>query len=318
MHKIGVRLNNNDLISYIVSAMKLFVMVIILLVMVIVIDRCTYDCMTIENYYNYYNIRNTDIINGTPNGALNLVADTQSKIENLEYKIKMLKHKDNLMNKKSQTLINKLSNIYITDPSGDYIVNGWFAQYHNVIDTPSGVILAEVLGKVYGVPIICFRSGFRYPFLGYADSPFLLPKSAFIGFRAMTLFKVDKTGIYDFKVYTDDGTRLYVAKTSPDILLDEKNMKTAWNLCIDSWFDQAEVWALVSEQKFRFYQNESILIRIEHFHYEVAYDATCCVKFRYYHDETKLYDDTIIEQDLPYNNIFCSLMWSEVPLFGYT
>jgi len=298
--------------------MKLLIIVIILLV-ILVIDRCTSDEST-ENFYNYYNIRNTDIMNGTPDGALTLVMDTRSKMQDLENKINILKQKTDDLDKNSQTL-DKLSNMYVSDPGGEYIINGWFAQFHNVINTPGGVILAEVIGKVYGVPIICYRSGFRFPYLGYADRQIVLPKNAYVGFRAMTLFKVDKTGIYDFKIYTDDGTRLYVTKPTPGILLDEKNVKTTWNMCIDSWFDQSEVWALISKQKFRFYQNELVLIRMEHFHYEVAYKATACVKLRYFPDETKIYNDddqSIIEQDLPYNNIFCSLLWSEVPLLGYT
>jgi hypothetical protein len=211
--------------------------------------------------------------------------------------------------------INKLEGlmlkVYNQDGRGNYIVHGWFAQFFNVIESPQGVILGEELTKTYGAPMICFRAKEGYPFLGTPAKPIFLPKSDYIGFRAMTVFKIPKTGFYDFKVLTDDGMRLYYQKTKSSVMANEKNVRNVWNLLIDAWKDQAETWLF--SKKLYFNENDLVLLRCDY--YELTGYSSACVRVRYYVDgETS---DRYEESNLPYDRLFCSLMWSSVPLIGF-
>jgi hypothetical protein len=212
-----------------------------------------------------------------------------------------------------RTELNSMSKIVKTinelDTQGDYIVNGWFVQFHNVIDTPAGVFLGEIINKIYGVPVICFRSKEGYPFVGPPDKPMFFPKSNSVGMRAMTVLKIPKTGYYDFKILTDDGMRVYYQKVASSIILNEKNSRTIWTNLIDSWLDQSDIW--ITSKKLYFNENELILIRIDY--YELTGYASACIRLRYYLDDS---NDKIEEINIPYKNMFCSLLWAEVPLLG--
>jgi len=196
-------------------------------------------------------------------------------------------------------------------------VNGWFVQFHNLIDTPGGMMLGEMINKVYGCPQICFRVKNGFPFLGPPEKPMFFPKAINIGLRAMTILKIPNTGYYDFKILTDDGMRLYYQKISSQdnlqatMILNDKNIYPPWNIIINSWKDQAEVWD--TSNKMYFNENDLLLIRLDY--YQLAGYASACIKLRRYHD-TSDKSDKMTEMDIPYKNTFCSLLWSEVPLLG--
>lgn len=213
-------------------------------------------------------------------------------------------------------LTNIISKLYTTDMKGEYIVNGWFIQFHNIIETPGGLILGELLHKIYGVPLICFRVKEGYPFLGPPNKPMFFPKADNIGLRAMTILKIPHTGYYDFKILTDDGMRLYYQKVTSTVIQNEKNVRSSWDMIIDSWMDQAEVWT--TSKKIYFNENDLVLLRMDY--YELMGYASACIKLRRYRDDIKTNDpgnDHIEEMDMPYKNMFCSLLWSEVPLLGF-
>jgi hypothetical protein len=218
-----------------------------------------------------------------------------------------LEQKYNKLSSDVRLLKNIVSKLYTNDMNGDYIVHGWFIEVTNVMDSPNGIILSETITKVYGASTICYKTRDSFPFFGTADKPIYLPKSDYVGFRAMTIFKVPKTGHYDFKCITDDGLRFYYLKVPFDVILNEKNVRSKWIKCIDSWFNQAEVW--VMSDKFYFNENDYILVRIDT--YELTGYATTCVKLRYYGNNGE-----INERDFPYENSFCSLLWANVPLLG--
>jgi hypothetical protein len=215
------------------------------------------------------------------------------------------------MQEKLDSMSNIVKSINELDTKGEYLVNGWFVQFHNVMDTPSGVFLGEIINKIYGAPIICFRAKEGYPFVGPPEKPLFFPKPDFVGMRAMTVLKIPKTGTYDFKILTDDGMRLYYQKVASSIILNEKNSRTIWTNLIDSWLDQADVW--VTSGKLNFNENELILIRVDY--YDLTGYASACIRLRYYLNGK---DDSgkVEETNLPYKQIFCSLLWAEVPLLG--
>jgi hypothetical protein len=267
-------------------------------------------CKNLEPFDQYYNIRNTDIKNGNPEDIYNLLNDTRSKLEINKHQIDQLENSGLKTKSNLQTLTNVVSKLYTTDMGGDYVVNGWFVQFHNILDTPEGVVLGEIIHRIYGAPIICFKTKDSFPFLGYPDKPMFFPKADNIGFRAITILKIPKTGYYDFRSLTNDGMRIFYQKISSDVIFNEKNVRSTWNLCIDSWINQADVW--LTSKKLYFNQNDLILVRMDH--YELSGYASGCIKLRHYTDDSL---NRIEETDLPYENLFCSLLWSEVPLLGF-
>ena len=215
-------------------------------------------------------------------------------------------HKIQDLNNKLVVLTNEFEKLYKSDIKGDYIIHGWFVQFFDIIDHPNGVMLAGSLNKVQGIPVICFRTRDSFPFLGYPEKPLFFPKQENSGFRAMTILKVPKTGYYDFKILTDDGMRVYYQKTTSNVIYNEKNVRTPWTLLIDGWQDQAETW--FTSKKLYFNQNDLVLVRVDY--YQHGGYASACVKLRYYEN------NKIDENDLPYNNTYCSLLWQEVPILG--
>ena len=206
-----------------------------------------------------------------------------------------------------QKINNILNKLYQSDLDGNYLTHGWFVEFHNIIDHPKGIILGESLGKIHSAPNICFRTKESFPFLGSPENPIYFPKADNIGIRAITVLKIPKTGFYDFRILSDDGLRFYYQKVSANVILNEKNARSQWIMVIDAWVTQAENWKL--SKKIFFNQNELILLRMDY--YEMGIFATACIKIRYYLD-----NDQVQESDLPFENTFCSLLWSEVPLLG--
>jgi len=229
----------------------------------------------------------------------------------LETQLKYLKDQNQQMQKRLTYLDNVVSKLYTYDVNGDFVVHGWFVQFHNVTtNSPDGVILTEMISKLYGVPIICFRAQDRYPFLGLPDKPIFFPKANNIGFRAMTLLKFPKTGWYDFKILNEDGMRVYYQPVTANVILNEKNMRSVWKLIINSWTDQAETW--VYSNKMYFNQNDLIMVRLDY--YALKHYAACCTRMRYYTDGEN--STKFEESDLSGDKIFCSVLWPEVPLLG--
>lgn len=252
-------------------------------------------------------------ITDTTNNNVNL---DEGSTSDPSYQISVLKASNDKLKQDVQTLTNIIGKFYTTDSTGEYIVNGWFVEFHNLLDAPGGMALGETLQKVYGAPLICFRVKDGYPFLGPPDKPMFFPKQNNIGFRAMTILKIPYTGYYDFKVLTDDGMRLYYQKVSSTVILNEKNVRSPWQMIIDSWLDQAEVW--ITSKKIYFNQNDLIFIRMDY--YQLSGYASACIKLRRYRDDIVTNNpdnDHIQEMDLPYKNTYCSLLWSEVPLLGF-
>lgn len=198
-----------------------------------------------------------------------------------------------------------------TNTQNEYIMNGWFVQFHNVVTTgPNGIVLTEIIRKLHGVPAICFRARDRLPFLGTPDKPIFFPKADYIGFKAITVLKIPKTGFYDFKVLTDDGIRMYYQKVKSDVFQNEKNLKSPWTLAIDSWIIQAEIWTY--SKKVYFNQNDLVMVRLDYC--EVGGFSSACIKMRYYESD---YDTNFEEFNIPYKSSFCSLVWNEVPQLGF-
>lgn len=200
-----------------------------------------------------------------------------------------------------------LDKLYQSDLDGSFLTHGWFVEFHNVVDHPMGIILGENLGKIYSAPSICFRAKESFPFLGTPENPIYFPKADNIGMRAMTVLKIPKTGYYDFRILSDDGVRFYYQKVGANIILNEKNARSQWIMIIDEWVTQAENWKI--SKKIYFNQNDLILLRMDY--YEMGIFATACIKIRYYLDNFR-----VEESDPPFENTFCSLLWSEVPLLG--
>lgn len=275
-------------------------------------EQTTTDLYIISDTFD--NVIDVNNINGSNDVDRNnvLLMNSYRFDEGIVQQIDAIKKQNNQLRKDVTFLQNVMSKMYTTDSNGDYIVNGWFVQFHNVTtNSPNGIVLTEIIRKVYGVPIICFRSRDRYPFLSTPDKPIFFPKSDYIGFRAMTVLKIPKTGYYDFKVLTDDGMRLYFQKVSSDVILNEKNVRSVWNLMVDSWNTQAEVW--IYSPRIYFNENEMIMLRADYF--EIERYASFCIRIRYYVDK----DSTdFTESNLPVKNMFCSLLWDEVPLLGYS
>lgn len=268
-------------------------------------------------FVDYHNIRNTDMINNTPNGLFKIVDDTRSKLEFLTNEIEVIKQKNKNLTSKLQILSNTIEKTDEIDFNGDYIINGWFVQFHNVIETPSGIILGAIIDKIYGASAICFRTKDNYPFLGTPDKPVFFPKADYTGFRASTILKIPKTGYYDFRVITSDGIRLFYQKVTANVIENEKNARSKWIVLINSWIAQAEVW--LTTEKIYFNENDLIFIRMEA--YELTGYASGCIKYRYYENNIKIdqiNNDPVKESDLPYKNLFCSLLWTDVPLLGFS
>ncbi|VBB18878.1 hypothetical protein YASMINEVIRUS_1410, partial [Yasminevirus sp. GU-2018] len=223
--------------------------------------------------------------------------------------------KENGELKKDVSFLNNIvSKMYKTDGFGDYVVHGWFVQFHNVMsEGPDGVVLSEIIRKVHGVPKICFRARDGLPFLGTPEKPMLFPKADRIGFKATTILKIPKTGYYDFKVLSDDGVRVYYQKVAFDTILNEKNVRSVWNLAIDSWIEQAETW-LYSKKDY-FNENDLVMIRMDY--YELDGFASACIRMRYHSIPDDKTNPEGREFDIPYKNTYCSLLWNEVPLLGY-
>lgn len=269
---------------------------------------------TIDTFDNVIDVNNVNNVNGSEsNGSNNVLLMNSYEFDNkIVQQINDIKKQNDQLRNDVTFLQNVMSKLYTTDSNGDYIVNGWFVQFHNVTtNSPNGTVLTEIIRKVYGVPIICFRSRDRYPFLSTPDKPIFFPKSDYIGFRAMTVLKIPKTGYYDFKVLVDDGMRLYFQKVSSNVILNEKNVRSVWNLAIDSWNTQAEVW--IYSPKMYLNENEMIMLRADYF--EIERYASFCIRLRYYTDNNST---NFTESNLPIKNMFCSLLWNEVPLLGYS
>ena len=147
---------------------------------------------------------------------------------------------------------NLLDKLYKKDVLGDYITRGWFVQVHNVISTPHAITLGANISRHHGVRRICFRAQNNFPFLGVPEDPLFLPKAEFIGFRAMTIFKIPKTGYYQFRTLSDDGSRLMYQLVNSDAILDERNVRGLWNGIFDNWRFQTETWQ--TSQKYYFNQ----------------------------------------------------------------
>lgn len=241
--------------------------------------------------------------------------------ESIDNQLAAIKEENKKLKRELDNLTVIINKSCVASSEGEYVVNGWFVQFHNLIETPGGLVLSELLYKIYGAPVICFRVKEGYPFLGPPDKPMFFPKADGIGFKAMTVLKIPATGYYDFRILTDDGMRLYYQVVASNVVQSEKNVKSAWNLLIDAWFDQAEIW--ITSKKLYFNQNDLVLVRMDY--YELSGYASACVKLRHHKDEHGNGIGNIIdpnprveEIDLPYKNTFCSLLWSEVPLLGFT
>jgi hypothetical protein len=229
-----------------------------------------------------------------------------------------MKKSNNKLKHDVETLTNMIDKFYTPDTEGRYVVNGWFVEFHDLIDTPDGVILGATLNKIHGVPLICFKTNQSYPFLGPAEKPMFFPKPDNIGLRAMTIFKIPFTGYYDFNVTTDDGMRFYYQKVESNVMMNEKNVRSPWNTIIDSWVTQATTY--ITSKKIYFNQNDLIFMRIDYYHLSGGY-ASQCIKLRRYVDQindTETNNMKIKEMDFPHKNLFCSLLWSEVPLLGFS
>lgn len=214
---------------------------------------------------------------------------------------------------------NTIRRLYKHDNVGNYRTRGWFVQVHDFIVTANGLILlGGEITRFHGVPRICFRSQNNLPFLGTPQNPIYLPKYNFVGFRAMTVYKIPKTGYYNFRILSDDGSRLMYQVVDSDVMLSEKNIKNTWQMLIDQWKYQTETWK--ASEKIYFNQSDMVLLRFDHFQAEG--NSAACIKVKYSrvdNDLTNNNDDAELEgdyEDLKLIDMHCSLLWSNVPLMG--
>lgn len=211
---------------------------------------------------------------------------------------------------------NLLEKLYKKDVLGDYMTRGWFVQVYDVISSPHGVTLGAEIDRFHGIRRICFRAQNNYPFLGIPQDPLYLPKPNFIGFRAMTIFKIPRTGYYDFRVLSDDGSRLMYQVVNSDVMIDEKNIRNTWRPLIDQWRFQSETWNY-SEQLY-FNQSDLVLLRFDYFQADA--NSTACIKVRYTEvgDEANqdMEEKGNMFDDFNVGDMYCSLLWSNVPLMG--
>jgi hypothetical protein len=231
---------------------------------------------------------------------------------------------------------NMISRLNGRDFLGNYKTRGWFVQVHEMMVTPNGLILlGSEITNYHGVSKICFRSQNNLPFLGTPQNPIYLPKTNNIGFRAMTIYKIPKTGYYDFRILSDDGSKLmyqvvdngvkqigyshnHEEMYNPDIMTNEKNIRNTWTPIIDQWKFQTETWK--TSKKLYFNQSDMVLLRFDHF--QADGNSAACIKVRYSQVESDLTnnnDDAELEgdyEDLKLKDMHCSLLWSNVPLMG--
>ena len=234
--------------------------------------------------------------------SISINPDQERMIRELKEHVKRLETKVDY----SYGIIKK---VYEKDTNGEYMTNGWFVIFHDILETPNGVVLSSPINREYGVKNICFRSRDADPYLGHESDPVLFPKSDKVGFRAMTIWKVPKTGTYDFKVLTDDGMKLFYQKVNTEIIKSERYARNEWTPLIDAWNDQAETW--LTSDKLNLNQSDMILLRMDY--YENSVFASACIKVRY-HESTTSVEETM----LPEKDIFCSLVWNHIPILGYS
>lgn len=256
---------------------------IMLIMFVLLIDS------DVEKYDNIISLTATPLI------------DVQ-RIDKLEDNMDHVKSKLDFVN----TITNKM---YESDLSGNYIANGWFVTTHNVVNTPYGIELSSLLKKFYAIKDICFKVKSGFPFLGYESDPIFLQKQEKIGFRAMTVFKIPKTAKYTFTLSTNDGGRLFYQKVYSNILFNEKNARSKWNYIINAWFPQSETYYMGEQLEFN--ESELVLLRLDWYTY--ALYSTCCIKV-IINDNTP--NAQLTEINLPIDNLFCSLVWADIPLMG--
>lgn len=207
-----------------------------------------------------------------------------------------------------------LSKLYKKDIEGaDYISSGWFVQVHDVLQTPYGISMGAAISVFYGVPNLCFRSD-SFPFVGSVDKPIYLPKSSNVGFRAMTIYKIKKTGYYDFRIGSDDGSRLSYQIVNPDVLLDEKNIRRRWIKLIDMYSNvvtQAEKWKNSGSTYFN--KSDLVLLRFDYF--QIVGSSAACIKVAY-SESSQSSQSSKNYTDLDLADISCSDLWSAIPLMG--
>lgn len=283
-----------------------------------------YSSSNIDNIYNIDNIDNINVgLNDSeitpdidPNKLQIIVAGIGPEVR------KLGDIESELSNIKVRQLINTniLEKLYEEDVLGDHMSQGWFVQVHNVISTPHGITLGAEIDRFYEIPRICFRAQNNFPFLGLPQDPMYLPKPSFIGFRAMTIFKIPKTGYYQFRVLSDDGSRLMYQITHPSVMIDEKNIRNTWIPLIDQWRFQAETWEY--SQFLYFNQSDFVLLRFDYF--QADGNSTACIKVRYSEVENPIDIDNPSDrfesdenfEDLNISDLNCSLLWTNVPLMG--
>jgi hypothetical protein len=220
-------------------------------------------------------------------------------------------------NQDQNTLI--LNKLYKKDVEGaDYISSGWFVQVHDVLQTPYGISLGAVISVFYGVPNLCFRSN-SFPFVGSAEKPIYLPKSSNVGFRAMAIYKIKQSGYYDFRIGSDDGSRLSYQIVDPDVVLDEKNIRRRWTTLIDLYSNvitQAEKWKNSGQTYFN--RSDLVLLRFDYF--QMAGSSAACIKVAYNPSQSgqSSRSDTNSKNytDIDLNDLSCSNLWSSIPLMG--
>ena len=323
----------------VVDSTTLIITVIIILLVVIYIDStCPLNNFSesnsnIENLEMNNSESNTNIdINLNDTSHLSHTSHTLSKIDPQKLQIitaglgPEVKRLGELETELSDVRIrqimntNLLSKLVKKDVMGDYITRGWFVQVYDVLSTPIGISLGSEIDRYHGIRRICFRAQDNYPFLGIPQDPMYLPKASFIGFRAMTVFKIPKTGYYQFRVLSDDGSRLMYQIVDSDVTIDEKNVRNVWKPLIDQWRFQAETWQYSS----RLYFNQSDLVLLRFDYFQADENSTACIKVRYSEIDEPLdsgKQNNHLDSDEGYTDfnigdLYCSLLWSNVPLMG--
>ena len=206
---------------------------------------------------------------------------------------------------------NILTKLYKKDALGDYISPGWFVAVNNVVSNPHGVSLGSVIERHYGVPRICFRAQNAFGFLGYPQDPTYLPKGEFVGFRAMTIFKIPKTGWYKFKILSDDGAKLMYQKVDAPAMQSQDNIYSDWNLLVDQWRFQSETWGHTKVMHFD--QSDLVLLRFDYFN--AGRNATACIKVAYTEREKDIKSQDEYT-DIDFADTYCSKVWTTVPIMN--
>lgn len=275
---------------------------LILLIFIIIYDTTNND--KIDNF----TINKNRYINQNTNEVRYIVQKNKLNVNRINTdEVNSMRDELNKMYNSIEDIDNNIKNRFSYDYRNDKtVINGWFVIVYELGQTPmTSRHLGVVIDKVHGIKRLCFRSQIGdvpFPFLNSPDKPYFLPKSEKVGLRALTLYKVPKNASYKFRLISDDGSLLSMARVKSNVLKDLK-INGMWNLLISNWDFQAETTKTSEEVKL--VESEFILLRVDYF--QNRGQSALCLKVSIDDSEFK---------DIDHNSTYNSLNWNNIPLLN--